>query len=111
MNPLRSEPALTAGAVMAVVYILVAFGLPLSPEQQEVLKANLPVVLPMIGILVGVIRQMVFAPDTVEEMEAQSFNDGWDSGVREMVAVNSGTPVVPATGPPAHENLSHFNFR
>jgi hypothetical protein len=84
MNPLRSEPALTAGAVMAVVYILVAFGLPLSPEQQEVLKANLPVVLPMIGILVGFIRQMVFAPDTVEEMESQAFNDGWDSAETRM---------------------------
>jgi hypothetical protein len=91
MNPLRSEPALTAGAVMAVVYILVAFGLPLSPEQQEVLKANLPVVLPMIGILVGIIRQMVFAPDTVEEMEAQAFNDGWDSSLTEM----SNNPLGP----------------
>jgi hypothetical protein len=91
MNPLRSEPALTAGGVMALIYILAAFGLPLSPEQQEVLKANLPVVLPMIGVLVGVIRQMVFAPDTVEEMEAQAFNDGWDSSLTEM----SNNPLGP----------------
>jgi hypothetical protein len=103
MNPLRSEPALTAGAVMAVVYILVAFGLPLSPEQQEVLKANLPVVLPMIGILVGIIRQMVFAPDTVEEMEAQAFNDGWDSGVTEM----SGNPL----GPQAAQRVDNLLLR
>jgi hypothetical protein len=76
MNPLKSEPTAISGAIMALIYILAAFGLPLSPEQQTVLQANLPVVLPMIGILVAVIRQLVFAPDTVENIEEAAFRDG-----------------------------------
>jgi hypothetical protein len=75
-NPLKSEPTAISGAIMALLYILAAFGLPLSQDQQTVLQANLPVVLPMIGILVAVIRQLVFAPDTVETIEEAAFQDG-----------------------------------
>jgi hypothetical protein len=75
-NPLRSEPAITAGVIMALVYILIAFGLPISPEQQKTLEDNLPTVLIGISILVGSIRQMVFAPDTVDALEKRAVIKG-----------------------------------
>lgn len=65
---MQQEPAITAGMVMAVIYILAAFGLPVSEDQKRVLQDNLPVVLPMIAILVGWIRQMVYSPATVEKI-------------------------------------------
>jgi hypothetical protein len=75
-NPFRSEPAVSAGVIMALVYILIAFGLPISPEQQKTLEDNLPTVLIGISILVGSIRQMVFAPDTVDALEKRAVIKG-----------------------------------
>jgi hypothetical protein len=93
-NPLKSEPTAISGAIMALIYILAAFGLPLSQDQQTVLQANLPVVLPMIGILVAVIRQLVFAPDTVENIEEAAFRDGVTAAQSEATPSFLGTPLV-----------------
>jgi hypothetical protein len=76
VNPFSSEPAVSAGVVMAIIYILAAFGLPLSAEQQAVLQQNLPIVLPGIGALVVWIRQMVTPTAKVEQLESAAFLDG-----------------------------------
>ena len=76
MNPFSSEPAVSAGVVMAVLYILAAFGLPVSEEQKQVLQQNLPIVLPGIGALVVWIRQMVVPTAKVAEQEAAAFIEG-----------------------------------
>jgi hypothetical protein len=75
-NPFQNEPALSAGVVMAVLYILAAFGLPVSAEQQAVLQQNLPIVLPGLAALVVWIRQMVTPTAKVDEVKAEAFSAG-----------------------------------
>ena len=75
-NPFQSEPAASAGVVMAIIYVLIAFGAPISPEQAQVLKDNLPIVLPGIAGLVVWIRQMVTPNATVQQKETAAFMDG-----------------------------------
>ncbi len=76
MNPFSSEPAVSAGVVMACLYILAAFGLPVSAEQQAVLQQNLPIVLPGLAALVVWIRQMVVPTAKVDEVKAEAFSAG-----------------------------------
>jgi hypothetical protein len=76
MNPFSSEPAVSAGVVMACLYILAAFGLPVSDEQQQVLQQNLPIVIPGIIALVGYIRSQVVPTAKAEEQEAAAFLEG-----------------------------------
>lgn len=76
MNPFESEPALSAGFVMALITVGVAFGAPISPEQQAALQQNLPVILAGIGALVVWIRQMVTPTAKVDEVKAEAFNAG-----------------------------------
>ena len=76
MNPFSSEPAVSAGVVMACLYILAAFGLPVSAEQQAVLQQNLPIVLPGLAALVVWIRQMVTPTAKVNEVKAEAFSAG-----------------------------------
>lgn len=76
MNPFSNEPAVSAGVVMAVIYILAAFGLPVSEEQKRVLQDNLPIVIPGIGALVVWIRQMVTPTAKVDEVKTEAFNAG-----------------------------------
>ena len=54
--------------IMALVTIAIAFGAPISPEQKQALQENLPAIIGGIFVMGGVIRQMVYAPATVERL-------------------------------------------
>jgi hypothetical protein len=92
MNPFSSEPAVSAGVVMALIYIAAAFGLPISEDQKRVLQDNLPIVLPGIGALVVWIRQMVTPTAKVEELESIAFNEGWDTRGEAESLARGGSP-------------------
>jgi hypothetical protein len=96
MNPLKSEPVITVGAMMALVYLAVAFGAPISTDQQRVMQEQLPVLLPVFIAAIGAIRQMVYAPDTVEQIKAQQFVSGLQAAKEgvEVVAVPESVAAV-----------------
>jgi hypothetical protein len=92
MNPFSTEPALSAGFVMALITVAVTFGAPISPEQQAALQQNLPVILAGIGALVVWIRQMVTPTAKVEELESIAFNEGWDTRGEAESLARGGSP-------------------
>ena len=98
MNPFEKEPAVLAAGIMGVVYIGAAFGLPIDEGQKQILKDNIPVVLPMLGGLAVWIRQLVTPTAKAEEQAAEAFGKGWDTrGQAEAYAAESartGVPVV-----------------
>lgn len=75
-NPFSTEPAASAGVAMALIYILAAFGLPIDENQQQVLRDNLPIVLPGIGVLVIWIRQLVMPTARAEEQATEAYSAG-----------------------------------
>lgn len=55
------EPALVAGAVMAVVNLAAAFGFDVTGEQLAAINTA------VVAVLAVLVRQTVTAPDTIEE--------------------------------------------
>lgn len=68
MNIIRTEPAVVVGAATAIVGLLIAFGAPISEQQKE---AVISCVIALIPVII-MIRQLVFAPATVEKLEQQA---------------------------------------
>ena len=68
MNPIKTEPALVVSTIMAFITIAIAFGAPISPEQKAALQENLPAIIGGIFLMGGTIRQLVFAPATVDKL-------------------------------------------
>ena len=74
-EPVAIIGALTA-AVAAVLGLLVAFGLPITEEQQSAILAAIG---PVAALIVGaafLIRSKVYAPATVEKIAADAHKDG-----------------------------------
>jgi hypothetical protein len=70
----RREPALIIGAVQSVIALAVAFGFELSNEQTGALLAVTA------AVLAVVTRQNVYAPATVERIEAATTTPIEDDG-------------------------------
>ncbi len=79
MNPFESEPVVTTGVIMAIIYIAVAFGAPISAEQQRTMQDQLPVVLPAFAAFIAAIRQMVYAPDTARNIAVENVQKGYNA--------------------------------
>jgi hypothetical protein len=94
MNPFQSEPVVSAGIVMAIVYIAVAFGAPISEEQQKTLQDNLPVILPALALFIAWVRQSVYAPDTVKEIAKENVAAGFEA------ATEGKAKPTPTVAPP-----------
>ncbi len=69
---MRNEPALIIGAVTAIIALAIAFGAPVTQQQQESIVGAVIALIPV----VLAIRQSVFAPATVERIEAQAARTG-----------------------------------
>ncbi len=69
---MESEPIMTVGMFINVVTtgvaLAVAFGLPLSDPQRDSLLVFAPAFFVFLSALLTVLRSLVFAPDTVEEL-------------------------------------------
>lgn len=101
MNPFKSEPVVTVGFLMAFIYVAVAFGAPISPEQQRVMQEQLPVILPVFLAGVAWMRQSVFAPDTVQEVAQKNVDIGYIAGKE-----NSPLPPPTIVPPPPGDELT-----
>jgi hypothetical protein len=68
----HKEPALTVGAITgtisAVVALLVAFGLPVTQEQQNALIALAGALFVLIPGVSAIIRGLVYSPNTVDNI-------------------------------------------
>jgi precorrin-3B methylase len=62
------EPALIVGLITAAIALAVAFGAPISDDQREAIIGFTVALIPVFVI----VRQLVFAPATVEKIEAQA---------------------------------------
>jgi hypothetical protein len=80
MNPFVSEPVVSVGVIMALIYIAVAFGAPISKEQQQVMQEQLPIILPAFAAFIAWMRQTVYAPDTVKQIAKENLAAGFDAG-------------------------------
>jgi len=84
------EPALTIGVITAVVQagigMAVAFGLDLSEDQKQALILFVSAAFPIIIIMSGLIRQLVYSQSTVKQIRAASVKAG---------ETDSPAPVVP----------------
>ncbi len=69
------EPALIIGLVTAIIALAVAFGAPVTQQQQE---AIIGAVIALIPVILA-IRQSVFAPATVARLEAEAAATGYVS--------------------------------
>lgn len=72
MNVIRSEPTIFYTAVAAIIGLAVAFGAPISTEQRDAILYCVTALIP----LALIIRQSVFAPDTVEREVVQAAETG-----------------------------------
>ncbi len=87
---MKSEPALTVGSVTALFTALlgmaVAFGADISDEQKNALLGAVTAAVPIILVMAGIIRQVVYSPNTVRQIKAASVKAG---------ETDSPAPVVP----------------
>lgn len=91
----KKEPALIIGALMALIALLVTFGLPISAEQQKALEDALWLVLPLIGFGAVATRQSVVAPANVGAL----VKDG-QLVAGDAATVPNETPVTVMPSPP-----------
>jgi argininosuccinate lyase len=80
---IKSEPALSVGVVTAFLTeffgLLVAFGVDLSTEQQSAIIATVTAAATLIVVMSGIIRQLVWSPESVEKLTDQAYKKG-DAG-------------------------------
>jgi cadmium resistance protein CadD (predicted permease) len=70
---MRNQPLLTAGVigsvVVALINLLFAFGVPITPEQSQAIIGFVGVIAPIAVALIG--RQFVYGPETVKRERRQ----------------------------------------
>ena len=70
-NALKSEPVVSAAAISAlasaIVGLLVAFGLPLSAEEQESILTLVAVLAPFVGVVGAIIARRFVSPVDSED--------------------------------------------
>ncbi len=86
---MKSEPALSVGLVtaliQAVVGLAIAFGADVSDEQQQAIILCVSTAFPVIMVMAAVVRQIVYAPDTVKQIRTQSVKAGETGGAAPIV--------------------------
>lgn len=90
-NPFKREPAAIVAGIIALLTILASFGLGVSPEQQEILKDNLLVILTLILGGGATVRQMVTPNSKVEALKK---SDGQVVAGPASTVVAPGEPVI-----------------
>jgi len=87
---MKSEPAITIGVVTALVQagigMAIAFGADVSEDQKQALILFVSAAFPIIIIMSGLIRQMVYAPDTVKQIRSASVKAGETDSPAPVVA-------------------------
>lgn len=77
---MQTEPArwssLITAVVVAVIALAVAFGAPITDSQREAIIAVIPPAVVVIFALGEFIRSKVYAPSTVERVQAQAYTAG-----------------------------------
>lgn len=68
VNLLQTEPVRVTEFVIALIALLVAFGAPIQPEQRDAIIGFVVALIPFFEF----IRSKVFAPATVERLEAEA---------------------------------------
>lgn len=72
---MRTEPAVIIAGIVALVAMLVEFGVPISQGQSVAIENVLKIVVPL-AIAAIATRQAVFAPSTVEKIETEAATTG-----------------------------------
>lgn len=69
------EPVLVTNVIAAVVALLIAFNVPITPEQREAILKLVAAIVAIYGASAAVARSRVYSPSTVRRMMAQMSGD------------------------------------
>lgn len=83
---MKFEPVLITQLCAAIIALAIAFGAPITEEQRQ---AVLQVVSIVVAIFLGgavVARSKAYAPNTVDRLTSQAYQQGYDAAVYRMGA-------------------------
>lgn len=76
LNDIMSkEPVLVTNLIAAVIAVLVAFQVPVTPDQQKAILTLVAAIVAIYAAAAGVARSRVYSPRTVRRMMAEATGD------------------------------------